>query len=120
MECQGRGKGDYFVALLLGAARRKDGDKNCTVWYGGTRGESAPVDGDTVKGGKIAILWRAHEGGRKARKSMGSQSTGTALRQYSDSDNSELPRTHLHSLVKTTSLQQLGSPLFHSGSKKGG
>lgn len=30
--------------------------------------ESAPVDGGTVKGGKIAILWRAHEGGCEARK----------------------------------------------------
>lgn len=120
VECQGRRKGDYFAALPLGAARRRDGDKNCTVLYGGTWGESTPVDGDTVKGGKIAILWRACEGGHKEKKGTGSQSTGTALKQYSNLDNSELPGTHLHSLVKNISLQQLCSPLFHFVSQNSG
>lgn len=43
--------------------RGRDGDRNCAVLYRGIQGESAPVEGDAVRGGKIAILWRAHEGG---------------------------------------------------------
>lgn len=36
-------------------------------------GEKVPQLTETLKGGKIAILWRAHVRGRKARKSMGSE-----------------------------------------------
>jgi len=43
----------------------------CTEGFG----EKVPQLTEILKGGKIAISWRGREGGRKARKSMGSQST---------------------------------------------